>query len=60
MIERCWRSLKYEESYLYSYNTVKEAIFSIGKYIWDYNNYRPHSSLKNKTPNEVYEEKVFC
>jgi len=59
MIERFWRSLKYEEVYLNSYDTLKEAVFSIGKYIWDYNNDRPHSSFKNKTPNEVYEEKNF-
>lgn len=37
-----------------SYDTVKDKIFSIGKYIWDYNNCRPHSSFKNRTPNEVY------
>jgi putative transposase len=55
MIERFWRTLKYEEVYLNSYDTVKDAIFSIGKYIWDYNNCRPHSSFKNRTPNEVYE-----
>ena len=59
MIERFWRTLKYEEVYLNSYDTVKEAIFSIGKYIWDYNNDRPHSTFKSKTPNEVYEENNF-
>jgi len=59
MIERFWRSLKYKEVYLNSYDTLKEAVFSIGKYIGDYNNDRPHSSFKNKTPNEVYEEKNF-
>ena len=59
MIERFWRSLKYEEVYLNSYDTVKEAVFNIGNYIWDYNNDRPHSSFKNKTPNEVYDDKKF-
>jgi putative transposase len=59
IIERFWRSLKYEEVYLNSYDSVKEAVFSIGEYIWDYNNDRPHSSFQNKTPNEVYEEKNF-
>jgi len=55
MIERFWRTLKYEEVYLNSYDTMKDSIFSIGRYIWDYNNCRPHSSFKNRTPKEVYE-----
>lgn len=53
-IERFWKSLKYEEVYLKAYETTKEAIFSIGDYIWDYNNERPHSSLADATPSEVY------
>jgi len=53
-IERFWKSLKYEEVYLKSYETVKEAIFNIGEYIWDYNNQRPHSSLEDRTPAESY------
>jgi len=53
-IERFWKSLKYEEVYSKAYDTVKEAVFSIGEYIWDYNNQRPHSSLDDKTPAEMY------
>ena len=53
-IERFWKSLKYEEIYLKSYETVKEAVFNIGEYIWDYNNQRPHSSLDDRTPAEAY------
>lgn len=53
-IERFWKSLKYEEVYLKSYETVKEAVFNIGEYIWDYNNQRPHSSLDDRTPAEAY------
>jgi len=53
-IERFWKSLKYEEVYLKAYETVKEAIFSIGEYIWDYNNDRPHTALGDKTPEEIY------
>lgn len=55
-IERFWKSLKYEEVYLKAYETVKEAVFGIGEYIWDYNNDRPHTSLEDKTPDEVYSE----
>lgn len=54
MIERFWKSLKYEEVYLKAYETVKEAILNIGEYIWDYNNDRPHTALGDKTPEEVY------
>jgi putative transposase len=42
-IERFWKSFKYDEVYLKAYDTVKEAIFSIGEYLWDYNNDRPHA-----------------
>ncbi len=56
-IERFWKSLKYEEVYLKAYETVKEAVFNIGEYIWDYNNDRPHSSLGDKTPEEIYSQK---
>jgi len=55
-IERFWKSLKYEEVYTKAYETVKEAVFNIGEYIWDYNNDRPHTSLGDKTPEEVYSE----
>lgn len=56
-IERFWKSLKYEEVYLKAYETVKEAVFSIGEYIYDYNNDRPHTSLGDKTPDEIYSGK---
>jgi putative transposase len=53
-VERLWRSLKYEEVYLRSYETIKEARDSIGKWIEFYNNVRPHQALGYKTPAEVY------
>ena len=53
-IERFWRSLKYEEVYLTSYGSMKEARESLGSYIKFYNDERPHQSLGYKTPNEVY------
>lgn len=52
--ERFWRSLKYEEVYLKSYETVLEAKENIGAYIDFYNNERFHQSLKNRTPSEIY------
>ena len=53
-IERFWRSLKYEEVYLRSYRSMKEASKSLGSYIKFYNEERPHQSLGYKTPNEVH------
>lgn len=53
-VERLWRSLKYEEVYLNSYESVKEAIKGISKYFQFYNTERPHQSLEYKTPHEVY------
>lgn len=41
-IERFWRTLKYEEVYLKSYETVEEARQEIAAYIGWYNHQRPH------------------
>lgn len=54
VIERFWRSLKYEDVYLQNYNTMKEARTGIGKYIKLYNRERLHSALDYDTPDEVY------
>lgn len=53
-VERLWRSVKYEEIYLKAYDSVREARSSIGKYLAFYNQKRPHSSLDDRTPDEVY------
>ncbi len=53
-IERFWRSLKYEEVYLYAYDDLVEAKQGLGSYIRYYNSERRHSSLDKKTPDEVY------
>jgi putative transposase len=54
LVERIWRTIKYEEVYLRAYESVQEARTSLGKYIEFYNQTRPHSSLKGKTPNQVH------
>ena len=54
MVERLWRSVKYEEVYLKDYRDVWEAEDSLRKYFEFYNYERPHQSLKYKTPAEVY------
>ena len=53
-IERFWRSLKYEDVYPSSYQTLKEAREGIGEYIRIYNQERLHSVLGFQTANEVY------
>ena len=37
MIERWFRSFKYEEAYLTLYNNIKEARVAIGRYVHTYN-----------------------
>ena len=58
IIERFWRTLKQEEVYLKSYDTMKAAEESIGAYIEHYNTARPHSSLNGQCPIVFYKESV--
>jgi putative transposase len=57
IIERFWRTVKYEEVYLKEYATAWEAEQSIGDYLRRYNMERLHESLGYKTPAEVYYKK---
>jgi len=57
-IERFWRSIKYEDIYLKSYETISELVKGIGSYITRYNQYRPHQSLNEATPEEIYSGKM--
>lgn len=54
IIERFWRSLKYEHIYLHAPETVIELYLGLEKYIEHYNCKRPHQSLNYRTPKEVY------
>ena len=54
MIERFWRSIKYEDIYLKSYETPRDLGKGIRSYIFRYNTQRPHSSLSGATPEEMY------
>ncbi|MFQ6031227.1 MAG: IS3 family transposase [Dehalococcoidia bacterium] len=53
-VERLWRSVKYEEVYLKAYSGGREAKAGIDAYFRFYNNQRPHQSLDNRTPGEVF------
>jgi len=52
-IERFWRTLKVEEVYLNTYETVLEAREAIHRYIEWYNHERRHSGIDNHRPIEV-------
>ena len=54
MIERWFRSFKYEEAYLTQYANIREARKAIGKYIHTYNFERCHSAINNQTPASYY------
>ena len=54
VIERFWRSLKYDDVYPSSYLNIKEARKGIDKYINIYNTERLHSALDYLTPDEAY------
>ena len=55
-IERLWRSLKYECVYLHAFETGSEVRAGIGRWVDHYNQERPHSSLSDRTPDEVYHQ----
>ncbi len=55
-IERVWRSLKYENIFLYDYETVKDLRKGIERFFMKYNSSRPHQSLNYEVPNKVYAE----
>ena len=54
LIERLWRSLKYEEVYLKDYEPVPEARDSIDRYFQFYNHERLHQSLASRMPAAIY------
>lgn len=54
IIERFWRSLKYECVYLCVFEDGQEAREQIGKWISYYNDQRPHNSLNGQTPSMCY------
>ena len=53
-VERLWRTVKYEEVYLKSYVSLVDAHGQLDRFFRFYNQRRPHSSLDDATPAEVY------
>ena len=53
-VERLWRSVKYEDIYIKGYSHMDELLTGLTAYFTFYNGERPHQSLSNLTPAEVY------
>jgi putative transposase len=54
LIERLWRSLKYECVYIHAFETGSELRMGLTRWITYYNTDRPHTALGGATPNEAY------
>ena len=57
-VERLWRSLKYEDIYLRSYESMVELQQGIERYFRFYNTERFHQSLEYRTPDEMHQSFV--
>lgn len=53
-IERLWRSVKYEEVYLFEHSTLPALRSGLGKWFGRYNDWRPHQTHDNLTPSVIY------
>jgi len=56
MVERLWRSLKYEDIYLRAYRDLVELQAGLDRWLRHYNHDRPHQSLGWRTPMEVWSQ----
>lgn len=54
LVERLWRTVKYEHLYLHDHATVAAVERGLDQYFPFYNTERPHQSLAYQTPAEVY------
>ena len=52
--ERLWRTIKYEEIYLKSYASPREARLNLTQYLNFYNHSRPHQSLAYQPPAKIH------
>jgi hypothetical protein len=49
-----WRTLKYENIFIYDYKTVKDLRKGIERFFKFYNTERFHQSLNDQTPDDIY------
>jgi putative transposase len=54
MIERLWKTVKYQEVYLKAYESITHARRELTRFFERYNARRPHQGLAERTPDEVY------
>lgn len=52
--ERFFRTLKYDLIYTHEFDTPRQLRKAISGYMQEYNTYRPHSSIDNLYPDDVY------
>jgi putative transposase len=57
-VERLWRTVKYEDIYLWGYETVSALRQGLGRYFAFYNDERPHQALDYRTPRAVYRDRL--
>jgi putative transposase len=55
-VERLWRTVKYEDIYLWRYEAVPQLQQGLLRYFPYYNEARPHQSLDYRTPASVYRQ----
>jgi len=53
-VERLWRSVKYEDIYLWAYETPAALRAGLTRYFDFYNCRRRHAALDRRTPDAVY------
>ena len=58
MIERLWRSVKYECIYLNDYQDGRDLHTGIGQYLQEYNYENPHQALNMNKPHLVWTENL--
>jgi len=56
-VERLWRTVKYEDIYLWRYEAVPQLQEGLGRYFPYYNEERPHQSLGYRTPAAEYRQR---
>lgn len=56
-IERLWRSVKYEEIYLREYSALPALEAGLRRWFEQYNTWRPHQALGNRTPHQMHEDR---
>lgn len=54
IIERFFRTLKYDEIYIYHHSTPRELRAGINRFMKSYNEEHPHQAHHYKTPYEIY------